>query len=398
MEINNPIINRVNDYDNLISLCRVIKQQVTSENSISISDIEDKMDNLKDILNKIFPTRDCVEVTFNYENYANNPFGIMVDPILPENKLSDIFLTDNDVIIENYYVEIDSNIFNVLDAEEIAAYIVEEIYGIVGPEVIPSLRALIDISIYRTGHEITCRDITSIDKMALIVFGVKDMIQKNGSLLDKDWELVGANVFAQAFDTKEILRNVITKIKSSFGIMSGEPANKTTFFKWIITNCKNFEENFNILRDKFIKARDCTPSQLVKNDIDYILRYIDTFIDESYVEEHSKIILESIPFFSKLKRNGLRQIEDDLYEFKVRVKNCEVQDDALYIMRQINSRIAILDDYVLNADISDYEREKYVDLIMKFRGLREDIGKKTIKYKKSYGIFVDYDKLDAMDM
>lgn len=398
MEINNPIINRVNDYDNLISLFRIIKQQVTSENSISVYDIEDKMDNLKDILNNIFPTRSCAEVIFNYENYGNMPFGIMIDPTLPENLLTDIFLTDNDANIKSYFVEIDSNIFNILDAEEIAAYMVEEIYGIVGSEVIPNLRTLIDISIYKTGHEITCRDITSTDKMALIAFGVKDMIQKNGTLFSKDEELIGTNVFSQAFDTKEILKNVISKVKSYFGLISSEPENKTTLFKWIIINCKNFDENFNIIRDKFIKAKDCTPSQLVKNNIEYILKYIDTFLDESYVEERCKLILESIPFFSKLKRNGLRQIEDDLYEFKVRAKNCEVQDDALYIMRQINSRIAILDDYVLNADISDYEREKYMDLIMKFRQLREDIGKKTIKYKKSYGIFVDYDKLDAMDM
>ena len=107
---------------------------------------------------------------------------------------------------------------------------------------------------------------------------------------------------------------------------------------------------------------------------------------------------EKSAFFAALKKNGLRQIEDDLYEYKIRYKNCDTTEEALYIIRQINSRISILDDYLLsNPEISDYERDRWLDIIQKFKDLREEVGKKKVVSRKSYGLFVDYDKLDAMD-
>ena len=401
MENNNPVINRVSYFNDLISLCRVIKNTATSEDFIDCSSIESSIDKIQKTLNNIFPTKECNEVIFNTENYGKIPFGIMVNPNISCEQLGMLLLNDNinNDILERYSVEIDSNIFNILAAEEVAAYIVEEVYGIVSPDTVTLVMALIDKSICRTGIDIRCRDIVYDDKFPIILYGIKDVIQKTGSLLNKNSELIGANVFAKAFDTETEIKNVVDKIKSVYGIMiNNDSIDRTSLFIRLIDFCSDFETNFNMIRDAMIKAKSFSVSILQKRDIDFVLKYIDSCVDESAINENYNIMLESIPFFSKLKRKGLKQIEDDLYEFQIRVKNCEVQEDALYILRQINSRIAILDDYAMSSDISDYERDKYIDLVMKFRKLREEIGKKNVKYKKSYGIFVDYDKLDAMDM
>ena len=45
---------------------------------------------------------------------------------------------------------------------------------------------------------------------------------------------------------------------------------------------------------------------------------------------------KGLSIFRTLKQNGLRGLEDDLYEYKVRVKNVQDQSDAIYIMRCIN--------------------------------------------------------------
>ena len=101
--------------------------------------------------------------------------------------------------------------------------------------------------------------------------------------------------------------------------------------------------------------------------------------------------------FKSLKQNGLRSIEDDLYEFKIRLKNAETEEDAIYILRQINTRISILEDYIANTELSESEERRWQSVIDAYRTLRIELSKKKIGYKKSYGVFVDYDKFDAIE-
>jgi hypothetical protein len=96
----------------------------------------------------------------------------------------------------------------------------------------------------------------------------------------------------------------------------------------------------------------------------------------------------------------LRSIDDDLYEYKVRVKNCTEQEDAIYILRCINTRLAILDDYLMNETITDYERQHWQEVADLYRALRIEIGsKKFLSASKNFNAFlnIDYDALDALD-
>ena len=98
--------------------------------------------------------------------------------------------------------------------------------------------------------------------------------------------------------------------------------------------------------------------------------------------------------FSNLKYKGLKSIEDDLYEFKIRAKNAETEDDVFYALRQINTRISLLDDYLLSEDLSDHEREKWYKIMTEYRAIREEISNKKVYNKKQYGIWFDYNQLD----
>ena len=66
----------------------------------------------------------------------------------------------------------------------------------------------------------------------------------------------------------------------------------------------------------------------------------------------------------------------------------------MYTLRQINTRLAILDDYIKYEDLDDSERDKYVDVINQFRDIREYLSTKKIYNRKNYGIWYDYDQLD----
>ena len=94
-----------------------------------------------------------------------------------------------------------------------------------------------------------------------------------------------------------------------------------------------------------------------------------------------------------MKQNGLRSIEDGLYEFAMRMKNCDTEEDAMYILRGINTRLNVLEDYIYNTpELTDRERKKWQAVANQYRELRVQLTKKKIWKKNSYGLFFDYNQ------
>ena len=145
------------------------------------------------------------------------------------------------------------------------------------------------------------------------------------------------------------------------------------------------------------KSKSYTGSVLEKKEIDKVIAAIQR-IDTDIVQEATDL-LESVKkknsLFRRLKVNGLRSIEDDLYEFRMRAKAAKTEDDAMYTLRQINTRLAILDDYIRYENIDDDERQRYIDIMNQYREVREFLSTKKVYNRKNYGIWYDYDQLDA---
>ena len=134
------------------------------------------------------------------------------------------------------------------------------------------------------------------------------------------------------------------------------------------------------------------------NNVINSLNRIDTdnYLNESvtrYVTEAKK----RGSLFSQIKYNGLRGIEDDLYEFMVRARNAETEDEVFYALKQINVRLSILDDYLRFEEMSDADRDRWSAVRDKYAAIRDEIAHKKVYNRKNYGIFVDYNKIDSMD-
>ena len=98
---------------------------------------------------------------------------------------------------------------------------------------------------------------------------------------------------------------------------------------------------------------------------------------------------------ASLKYNGLRDIENDLYEFQIRAKNAETESEVMYALKQINARLAILDNYI-RENPDDPEIDRWVAVKLQYMDIRDTLAKKRL-HKRNYGIFVDYDALDKLD-
>ena len=95
----------------------------------------------------------------------------------------------------------------------------------------------------------------------------------------------------------------------------------------------------------------------------------------------------------KIRHGGLKGIEDDLYEFNIRIKNVETEEDAMLILRQMNTRMSVLDDFLTYGNASPREKERWQKVYNKYYDLREEMAKKTIYNKKQYGLWYDYMQL-----
>ena len=379
-------------FDNeLIPVCTELKNAITNGEAVS-----NKSESLRKIINNIFDDIICTSVIFTY-NTDKIFFGIRVNPIITDSDILKIVVDDApfEEPIKNYNIEIDLSIFNHLNGIDVASYIVEEIASITSINTIENVRYVIDSILAEEEDSIEIRQ--SINYSQLLIFGVKDTMNKIASLIYKDEDTIGINPYSEAFGNKESLREIAGIIKSNiFGEENVTASPNLSILRWVLLIYKDVTTNYAMAKDTLETALQTTGSVLEKREVEKTLNCIKKayyeVISEAVVEEAVK----GFSLFKSLKINGLRAIEDDLYEYKIRIKNCEDQEEAMYILRQINTRISILEDYLRNTEVSDSERERWENVILCYRNLRMELSKLKIANKKSYGIFVDYDKIDSI--
>ena len=383
---------RINKFEALCNLCLDIKNSITQGEPIH----PNMNDNLKDTINDIFKEYECNTVILT-KNTDKQLFGINVSPVLSDSNTIKIIVTDDEVELDKYNLEIDLKLFNIIDSQGVASYIVEEIATMMGENIIEQVRHILDIVIMKMDSSIEIRQ--SINYSQILSFAIKDTMNKVGSLLYKDEDSIGVSEYAEAFEIKDILIDTASKLKSCiFGDVDVTTEPTLGILQWALLIYKDIDLYYQMGEDTLIEARPLTGSVLNQRDIDRTLKCIRRASNEVLSEAANleSIVLE-FSLFTNLKKSGLRSIEDDLYEYKIRLKNCEDEDEAMYILRQVNTRINILEDYIENTEIGEAELKRWRNLIDMYRDLRYELAKKKLGSKKQYGIFVDYNKLDQLD-
>lgn len=385
-----PISMKTSTFEELSNFCTVLKETVMNG---KVPDVNKCLE-MTNILNDLFEGYYVCASTLFTNNTDNLLFGINVSPTIIDSDAIKIISTDEPVQLNRYSVEVDLKLFNILDGMEIASMIVEDIASIMLPNTIDIVRSILDTILAAEDSYIEIKQ--SINYSQILIFGIKDVMRKVSSILYKDEDAIGMNAFAEAFEIKDILGDVAKKVRSSiFGGQDITTVPKLGILKWTLMVYIDIETGYKMAENDLLTARQITGSELEKREIDKTLKSIRRASSE--VLNEANILMEKFSLFKNLKMNGLRGIEDDLYEYKIRLKNCETEEEAMYILRQINTRISILEDYLANTDVSDAEAARWRNTIDAYRDLRYELSKKKIANKKQYGIFVDYDKLDQLD-
>lgn len=390
----NNLINSVNHMMYAIS-----EDEILSPDRKELSDIKDR-------LNKIFPQNKCKDVLYT-QNTDKLFFGIKISPIIKHELLLKLILGEEPICLEDYKIEFDSKLFSMnVTAQEVVAYMLYDITSMMASyESIDQLRAMIDT--YLTSEEDVWDLRDSSNYAQLVTFAIKDSLTKMTSLVYKDSpEEYAYNNMIQSMKLDEALISIHdTIINSLGGPMDSLRSSNLVILQWMFIMYKDMALNSSTVMEQLRDALTTTGSQLeifdIKNTIDSVnsinnsipMRE-DVDIIHFLKENSGEKIVNELSLFAGLKKNGLRSIEDSLYEYKLMIKNLETEEDAMYVMRSINNRIAILQDYIYNTEkLSPAEEKHYQYVIDQYMQLREELTKKKIWNKKQYGIWIDYDQM-----
>lgn len=391
--------------DNLINTLNQIKYSATeNEGLIKITSY---ISELKDRINAIFS--ECGGYTCTDILYTNNTdkeyFGVYVSPVIDAVTAFKIFATSEPIALSYYQLEFDSRLFEYnLSAEEIASIILFEISSIMNPVQIDHVRELIDIHVLSEDDVVQIRD--SINYNQLIVYAIKDTLYKVSSILFKeDVEDILSNNCIQTFELQDALVSAQSKlINNVFGMNDTVRSPKVIILQWVFMIYQDVKGYAASAIETLKDAKLFTASKLIGLEIDKTINCIDkigNFIVKEamdlnkFFDNKAMFSLNELGLFKSLKQSGLRSIEDDYYELAVQVKSIDTEADALFVLRAINSRLSILDDYIYNNTISEKDKKHWTLISKMYRDLRTSILAKKINKRKYSDIFMDYNEFES---
>ena len=166
----------------------------------------------------------------------------------------------------------------------------------------------------------------------------------------------------KAFRSKLVIMQWVLNMYSKIGIFrmsSIRTLNKMKTLTGSKLEKDRIEDAINSLQDinPSLQIREC----VCENEYEAVI--INPLIAES--SSNTNLV-------TKIQRKGLKGIEDDLYEYTVRVSNLSDESDAIYILRQINTRLSMLDDWIEH-NPTDSHIDRYCKLYHKYELLREDL-------------------------
>ena len=357
------------------------------------------MQTIKGELNRFFEDSNCKEVIFT-TNTDKMFFGIKIVPMLDADDVYDYIIDDEKLRIDKYIVELDSKLFDpVMDLtpQELLTLLIREVSHLVGSsQPIEDMRNALHI--YLAENRTTIKISQSIHYKEILAYGLKDYLSKAQSIFyNGDKTDVIADEFILAYGFISYLETAYDKIfNNNIKLYENCNVSKFIIFSWTLDLYRNIKTRRVGAISTLNELKTLTASRLEKMEMDNVIRRIQRIDDDSVLSEGARMDNLKIKIKEKLKKarlNNLRMIDSTFYELSMQVKNVEDENDALYLMRQINTNLSVVDEYRNSEDCDDYEKERWNAVFEKFMQLRDKLTDTVVYKNKQYGLFVNYPEI-----
>lgn len=355
------------------------------ENSVSnfiILRDKNSLEKLRRELNSFFKDSFCKDIL-----YTNNTdklfFGMCVTTIFDDNTAVFNILSDKDINPNTQYIlEVDSKLLDLgLSTKEFVAILLHEIGHVVNnTQGVDAVKNYLNIYLAKNRESI---DVQKVAKcLPIFKYAISNSITKLTSLFYKDYEEVIADEFVIACGYGQYLESGMKIIISSIGTLNKTAnVNKLIALQWALRIYKDFSiRRVNVLQT----LRNIEPSLATQTDKKHVKSIINTVsnpIHESF---------DTRNFFKERERKHIRKsiknFENDYYDILLRAKNTQDYNESLTLLRKVNGIISLIEDFISSDKIDN--KDKWFDIMDKFKELREILSNKEVYKDKYYGLFV----------
>jgi hypothetical protein len=389
------MINKINNtISDIAESLRLYTMNLSNTNEDTITK------DIKEDLNKLFRDNDGRESTPSCKsviitkNTDKQFFGLNVYPIFfnDDTGMANIVLDpDKDFIVNKYYLEIDSKLFNVLSNYEIALCILYDITALCTDNV-PMKRVRDLVNMYLVNKREVIRPSEYAAYKDIFNFGIRDAMQKVTSMFNIGDDAVGANQFINDISSNtefgpnlnNTLFEIRNKLKTSGMISFNEYETPIVVLSYILNLYNNMKNNKRTARKELINILPSISSQLRKREIENLIKRLD-MIDDNMINEG--FLGKALNSF---KVSGLKGYENDYYELKFEANNVEDDDQALLLIARINSRMSVIADYLsTEEDIPTSQRVRWTKLLNDYNALRNQLASEKLRRNKTR-LYVNY--------
>ena len=358
------------------------------------------LDALKKELNRFFKDSNCKEIIFTRSDSMF--FGMCVYPMVDKNLVTEILQDDKQVRFNQYTIEIDSKILHPalqITPREFAAMVLHEVGHIVNdPEPVDEVRKVIALQLVKKG------DSLNIPKTAqyytIISYGIKDTVRKMTSMffIYRNGEVL-ADEFVHMCGYGDDLNSIFDKICKSGMKINDTSANRLTSLAWSLSVYKELKVKRIPALRLLKKMHGITGSEIEKREMEIMMNAITTIDDTNiteccdytnrelyYVFNETKTEMKQSKFAELRKQTtikNIRKFEQDLYEYKMRIRHVADEDDAYYLMRMINTRISVIEDFLDHERLNEQEHKRWWKLLEQYYSLRDELANVTT-YRYDY--------------
>ena len=348
---------------------------------------------IKNELNKFFNDKKCFGVIFTvntdkpFFGIIAKPHGDYIYPITTEE-------LELPTSFDKYIIELDSKMFSKdieFDSREIISLLLYDIDKITSTQVFNELRDV--VTSVAVGLEINPSTYITKQTEALFNYCLYETAHKMFGICEQpDYGLILASEIVRAYNLEYPFDSAFEKVQSLRDSLEKNNTCPTLALNWFFYTMKDYSPYNTLPIYTLRQGLETTGSYLFKSAILAALEGLNDPGINTYVEESKKKSL-----ISNIKLNGMKSLEDDVFEYSMRVKNIDDESSAILLMRQINSRMGIIADYLESEDLSDFDRKRWEKLYERYDKLRDEMVKKPIYSRKMYGLFVDYNALMNMN-
>lgn len=354
------------------------------------------LNEIKNDLNHCFKDSTCKNIIFT-NNTDKMFFGMCVVPSIEYNDVEEILIGKEPFRINSYMIEFDSKLFDPvmnLSPDEIVACILHEVGHLVNTSApVEELRKDLDVYLMKTNDNISLDNTRKTYE--LILFGIKDSIRKITSMFENpNKEEIIADKYVISAGYGDELLSALKKIQNNAFVLNKDVPNKLTVLTWVLRLYKNINERRIAAIHTLNKAKKISGSTFVKNDIDNTITKLNKYDTLTESEAVNATYKQDARAKYRFKYDIMKKYEDNYYEFALRLKSANLEDDALRLLREINSRISVLEEFLEGSELADFDRKRFTTLYEKYLDLREALSKKNVVKDRYIGLWVEYPELN----